>query len=124
MNRFQVREDTVIADYVRHRTTLHDGTVVHRLSKELFAFLETLVLFLLQGQRLGASDVMDTNYTDTFRENWNFSYDALHFLIDELTDWYQRFPPAKSVDSDEEPAGSAKVGGVVDDNLMLSMPKL
>ena len=35
-------------------------------------------------------------------------------MIDELTDWYQPFPPAKAVDSDEEPAGGAQVGDVVE----------
>ena len=45
MKCFLVHEDTVIADYVRHSTTFHDGTVVHRFSMELLAFLETLVAF-------------------------------------------------------------------------------
>ena len=45
MKCFQVHEDIIIAVYVRHRTTLHDGTVAYRFSKELLAFLETLVAF-------------------------------------------------------------------------------
>ncbi len=35
-------------------------------------------------------------------------------MIDELTDCYQPFSPAKAVDSDEEPAGGAQVGDVVE----------
>ncbi len=42
MASFQVDEDMVIADYVRHRAMLHDGLLC---PKELFAFLETLVAF-------------------------------------------------------------------------------
>jgi hypothetical protein len=31
--------------YVTHSRTLHDGTIVHRFSKELLAYLNTLVAF-------------------------------------------------------------------------------
>jgi hypothetical protein len=34
-----------LAEYVTHSTTLHDGTIVYRFSKELLAYLETLVAF-------------------------------------------------------------------------------
>jgi hypothetical protein len=46
MKCFQVHEDTDIVDYVRHSTTLHDGTVVHRFSKELWPFSRPLRLSL------------------------------------------------------------------------------
>jgi hypothetical protein len=114
MKCFQVHEDT---DYVRNRTTLHDGAVVHRFSKELLAFIKTLVAFSphYRGNDPRASGAMDTYFTDTLSDYGNISYEALHTgLIDELTDWYQRFPPAKVVDSDEEPAGGAQVGDVVE----------
>ncbi len=117
MKCFQVHEDTDIADYVRHSTTLHDDTVVHSFSKELSAFLETLVDFspYYSCDNPRASGAMNTYYTDTLRDYWKISFDTLHScLIDELTDWYQRFPPAKAVGSCEEPAGGAKVGDVVE----------
>ena len=118
MKSYMVHEDTVIADYVRHRTTLHDGTVVHRFSKELLAFLEALVVFCpyYRANDPRAAGAMDNYYTDTLKDYGVISYDDLHtFLTDELTDWYARFPPAKAVDSDEEgPAGDANVGDVVD----------
>jgi hypothetical protein len=118
MKCFMVHEDTVIADYVRHRTTLHDGTVVHCFSKELLAFLETLVAFspYYRANDPRAAGAMDTYYTDTLRDYGGVSFDDLHdCLTPELTDWYARFPPAKAVDSDEEgPAGGANVGDVVD----------
>jgi hypothetical protein len=70
MKCFRVHEDTDIADYVRHRTTLHYGTVVHRFSKELLAFIETLVAFCpyYRGNYPRASGAMDTYYTDTLRD--------------------------------------------------------
>ncbi len=36
------------------------------------------------------------------------------YLIDELADWYKRYQQAKAVDSYAEPAGSVRVGDVVD----------
>ena len=100
MKSYMVHEDTVFAGYVRHRTTLHDGTVVHRFSKELLAFLETLVAFCpyYRANDPRAAGAMDTYYTDTLRDYGGVSYDALHdCLTAELTDWYARFPPAKAV---------------------------
>ena len=90
---------------------------VHRFSKELLAFLETLVAFspYYRANDPRAAGAMDNYYTDTLKDYGNISYDTPHnCLIDELTDWYQRFPPAKTVDSDEEPDGGAYVGEVVD----------
>ena len=70
MKCFQVHEDTDIADYACHRTTLHDGTVVHSFSKELLAFIETLVAFspYYRGNDPSASCTMDTYFTDTLRD--------------------------------------------------------
>ena len=90
MKSYMVHEDTVIADYVRHHTTLHDGTVVHRFSKELLAFLETLVAFspYYRANDPRAAGAMDNYYTDTLKDYGGISYDDLHtFLTDELTDW-------------------------------------
>ena len=117
MKSYMVHEDTVIADYVGH-STLHDGTVVHCFSKELLAFLETLVAFCpyYRANDPRAAGAMDNYYTDTLRDYGGVSYDDLHnFLTDELTAWYARLSPAKAVDSYEEgPAGDANVGDVID----------
>jgi hypothetical protein len=34
-----------LGQYVTHSRTLHDGAIIHRFSKELLAYLETLVAF-------------------------------------------------------------------------------
>eukprot|EP00291_Cryptomonas_curvata_P026977 CAMPEP_0172174524 /NCGR_PEP_ID=MMETSP1050-20130122/13718_1 /TAXON_ID=233186 /ORGANISM="Cryptomonas curvata, Strain CCAP979/52" /LENGTH=88 /DNA_ID=CAMNT_0012846521 /DNA_START=349 /DNA_END=615 /DNA_ORIENTATION=- len=34
-----------IDTYVREKTTLYDGTVIYRFSKEILAYIETLVAF-------------------------------------------------------------------------------
>ncbi len=43
--RIDAATDIMIPDYVRHSTELLDGTRVYRFSRELLAFLETMVAF-------------------------------------------------------------------------------
>ena len=45
MQGYAVDATTKIDEYVREKTTLHDGTVIYRFSKELLAYIETLIAF-------------------------------------------------------------------------------
>ena len=66
MKSYMVHEDTVIADYVCHCTTLHDDS----FSKELLIFIETLVAFspYYRANDPRAAGAMDNYYTDTLRD--------------------------------------------------------
>ncbi len=45
MNRSKWNGETDIDEFVRHAMLLHDGTRVYSFSKEMLAFLQTLVAF-------------------------------------------------------------------------------
>ena len=108
---FLVGPDTDIAEYVRHSTELLDGTRVYRFSRELLAFLETMVAF---SPYHVANDPfiavpMSTTYDAALARYKQVPYDKLHEYITEgLVEWYERFKPdadaaaADVVDEDEE----------------------
>jgi hypothetical protein len=96
MQHYTVTKDTDIEDYVTELTTLHDGTVLYSFSKELLAYLETIVAFspyYLQYDTRTAG-VMDNFYTATLQAYAHISYKDLHqYMIRRLTTWNEEFPP-------------------------------
>jgi hypothetical protein len=53
----------MVLPYVTHLRTLHDGTIVHSFSKELLAYLETMVAFC---QYYRADDPQVTAHIDKY----------------------------------------------------------
>jgi hypothetical protein len=50
-----------------------------------------------------------------FRDYAHASYEDIHIcLVEELTIWYEKHPPAKPADSDKEPAVDAPVDYLLD----------
>ncbi len=74
--------------YVTHLRTLHDGTIVHRFSKELLAYLETLVAFCPYYRK---DDPLVTSHwhTDKYfhsalKKYRDIPYNELHGFLTEL----------------------------------------
>ena len=109
MKSFLVNKNTDLAEYIRYCTTLHDGTVVYRFSKELLATLETLVAFCpyYAANDHNAAAPMDNYYAETLADLKPLRYDDIHTYLEEgLREWYDRFKPlAEQSDSDDEAAG-------------------
>ncbi len=79
-------------DYVSNCKVLHDGIVVHHFSKELLAFLETLVAFspYYRANNPRASGAMEVYYNKTLRDYVLVSYQDIHScLVEELTICYK-----------------------------------
>jgi hypothetical protein len=55
-----------VVEYVTHSKTLHDGKIVYCFSKELLAYLETLVAF---SQYYRADDPRVTEHIDKYYES-------------------------------------------------------
>jgi hypothetical protein len=88
MKSFCVDKDTDLAEYVGHSTTLHDGTVVYRFSKELLGTFETLVDFCAY------YPMGNYYYVTTLADYAGVTYDDLHNYLEEgLRAWYARFKP-------------------------------
>jgi hypothetical protein len=86
-----------LGQYVTYLRTLHDGTIVHRFSKELLAYLETLVAFCpyyrADDPRVTAH--IDKYFHSALEKYQDIPYDKLYkFLTELLTEWYNKFPPA------------------------------
>jgi hypothetical protein len=82
---FLVGADTDIAEYVRHSTELLDGSRVYRFSRELLAFLETMVAFSPYDV---ANDPfvavpMNTTYDAALARYKKVPYEKLHEYITE-----------------------------------------
>ncbi len=88
-----------VTAYVSHSTTLHDGTIIYRFSKELLAYLETLVAF---SPYYSADDPRSTahinkHFKSALANYKDISYEQLHeYLTELLTAWYEENPPAAS----------------------------
>jgi hypothetical protein len=87
--------------YVTHSRTLHDGTIVHSFSKELLAYLETLVAFCPYYRAddprviLVVTAHIDKYFYSALEKYQNIQYNELHgFLTELLTEWYDKYPPA------------------------------
>ncbi len=80
---FQVKDETDIDAFVRHVTVLHDGTRVYRFSKELLAFLQTLVAFCpyYVAKDPNAAGPMDNYYAEALRDYAAVTYEALHSYL-------------------------------------------
>jgi hypothetical protein len=102
---FLVGADTDIAEYVHHCTELLDGSRVYRFSRELLAFLETMVAF---SPYHVANDPfiavpMSTTYDAALARYKQVPYDKLHEYITEgLVEWYERFKPDADAADDNE----------------------
>jgi hypothetical protein len=86
---FQVDDETDIDTFVRHefKLLLHDGFCVYRFSKELLAFLQTLVAFCpyYVANDPNAAGPMDSYYAEALRDYAAVTYEALHsYLIEGL----------------------------------------
>ncbi len=82
--------------FVCHATLLHvvvhDGTRVYRFSKELLAFLQTLVAFCPYYVAIdpNTAGLMDNYYAEALRDYSAVTYEALHrYLIEGLRYWYR-----------------------------------
>ena len=120
MKSYAVHQDTDIDEYVKHSKTLHDGTVVHRFSKELLSFLETLVAFspYYRANDARCAGAMDTFYYDALKSYNTLSYDELHkFLAKRLHVWYAKFRPAGAREEDKDPS-DGEVGSVVNTGII------
>jgi hypothetical protein len=85
-----------VAEY-GHLWTLHDRTIVHCFSKELLAYLKTLVAFCPYYR---ADDPRVTSHIDKYfhsalEKYQHTQYYELHgFLTELLTEWFDKYPPA------------------------------
>jgi hypothetical protein len=100
------------------KTTLHDGTVIYRFSKELLAYIETLVAFCpyYRQDDPRTAGALDEFYNAALQDYAAIKYDALHeYLIRRLTAWYKKFEPAVPKHAAAEAASldTAKAGDVV-----------
>ena len=85
-----------VAEYVSHKTTLHDGTIIYRFSKELMAYLETCVAFspYYRADDPRAAAHIDKYYKSALNNYNTITYDEFHaYLTDCLTQWYEKHPP-------------------------------
>jgi hypothetical protein len=114
---FQVDDETDIDAFVRHATLIHDGTRVYRFSKELLAFLQTLVVFCPHyvANDPNAAGPMDSYYAEALRDYAAVTYEALHsYLIERLRYWYELFQPSQEgrcADVDEADAPNVGAAG-------------
>ena len=124
MRDLRIVVDTDIPEYVRHSTELLDGSRVYRFSRELVAFLETMVAFspyqvANDPNAAGPSDIF---YEAALANYKKVPYDTFHkFIEDGLVDWFKRFPftaaDAATSEEDKEDAngedeGDLEVSGV------------
>ena len=116
MQHYTVTPDTDLDDYVTETITLHDGTVLYRFSKELLAYLETIVAFspyYIQNDPRTAG-VMDNFYSATLQAYASVSYKDLHqYLIRRLKAWYEIFKPVHPKARPEVELEEAQEGDVV-----------
>jgi hypothetical protein len=70
-----------VAEYVAHSKTLHDGTIVYRFSKELLAYLETLVAF---SPYYRADDPRVTTHIDKYYESALEKYQDIPYELHEF----------------------------------------
>ena len=126
MRSFVVVADTDIDVFVRDKKELQDGTIIYRFSKELLAYLETLVAFspYYRVNDPRAAGPMDTYYAEALQAYSVISYDTFHnMLAKEMKAWYDRFPPVEEeveTDSEGEPREPPVVTGVPAPSVMLS----
>jgi hypothetical protein len=107
MKSLRVHADTDIHTYVRHSTELLDGTRVYRFSRELLAFLETMVTFSPYhvANNPNAAGPSDAFYEAALAQYKKVSYDNLHnYIEDGLVEWYARFKPDAAGQEDAEDA--------------------
>jgi hypothetical protein len=116
MQHYTVTPDTDLDDYVTETITLHDGTVLYCFSKELLAYLETIVAFspyYIQNDPRTAG-VMDNFYSAALQAYASVSYKDLHQnLIRRLKAWYEIFKPVHPKARPEVKLEEAQEGDVV-----------
>ena len=115
MKALRVDADTDIAAYVRHSTELLDGNRVYRFSRELLAFLETMVAFSPYhvANNPNAAGPADAFYEATLARYKQVTYEKLHdYLEDCFVQWYKLFPPDDwAADTEEEGDGGNEENG-------------
>ena len=115
MKALRVDADTDIAAYVRHSTELLDGNRVYRFSRELLAFLETMVAFSPYhvANNPNAAGPADAFYEETLARYKKVPYDKLHdYIEDGFINWYKHFPPDNgAADTEEEADAEVEVNG-------------
>jgi hypothetical protein len=109
----RIDTDTDIPAYVRHSTELLDGTRVYRFSKELLAFLETMVAFSpYHANNPNAAGPADAFYEAALARYKKVAYDKLHdYIAESLVEWYESFKPDAAGPEDEEGAAEEDVNG-------------
>jgi hypothetical protein len=107
MKSLRIDADTDIPAYVRHSTELLDGSRVYRFSRELLAFLETLVAFCPYhvANNPNAAGPADAFYEAALARYKKVPYDKFHdYIAESLCEWYERFKPDAAGPEDEEDA--------------------
>jgi hypothetical protein len=105
-----------IPDYVRHSTELLDGTRVYRFSRELLAFLETMVAFSPYYRDVAnnpnAAGPADAFYDTALARYKKVPYDKLHdYIAESLVEGYDRFKPDAAGTEDDEGAAEEDING-------------
>jgi hypothetical protein len=91
MKSLRIDAATDIPAYVRHSTELLDGTRVYRFSRELLAFLETMVAFSPYhvANNPNAAGPADAFYEAALECYKKVPYDKLHdYIVESLVEWY------------------------------------
>jgi hypothetical protein len=99
MQDYAVSPSFDVAANVSHSTTLHGGTIIYRFSRELLAYLETLVAFspyCHEDDPRSAAHI-DKHFKSALTNYKDISYEQLHeYLTELLTEWYEENPPVAS----------------------------
>ena len=114
MKSLRIDADTDIKAYVHHSTELFDGSRVYRFSKELLAFLETMVAFSPYhvANNPNAAGPADAFYEAALSRYKKVPYDKLHdYIAESLVEWYERFKPDAAGTEEEEGAAEEDVHG-------------
>jgi hypothetical protein len=114
MKSLRIDAATDIPDYVRHSTELLDGTRVYRFSRELLAYLETMVAFSPYhvANNPNAAGPADAFYETALARYKKVPYDKLHeYIADSLVEWYDRFKPDAAGTEDDEGAAEEDING-------------
>jgi hypothetical protein len=76
-----------LQQYVSHSTRLEDGTTIYCFSKELLAYLETLMAFSqyyrAEDPRLGFAGDIDEHYKSALEDYQDITYDVLYVYLSD-----------------------------------------
>ena len=117
MQDYAVRPGFDVAAYVSHSTTLHDETIIYRFSKELLAYMETLVAFspYYRADDPRSAAHIDKHFKSALANYKDSLYEQLHeYLTELLTAWYEENPPAGSSKRRVSSLEEGEVGDIIE----------